>query len=514
LSPKIKSFIRYEMSRMPTTRREFLKQMGLGGAAITSLSTGGSALAWKLPKAAAQSAINPTLHLLNRITYGARPEDLERAKSIGVEAFLEEQLNPELLDDSEAEARLAELPILAMNRREASRLVSREYRCYVALTKGAVVRMVYSKRQLLERMTEFWTDHFNVPGSDFGPELVTFHRELRAKALGKFRDLLFKSAQAPAMLHYLDNYQNVAEHPNENYARELMELHTLSVDGGYGEADVKAVARAFTGWTVHDGTETGFYFDPSVHDRAKKVILGHHLPGNRGIEDGLHVLSLLADHPSTARFVCRKLCVRFVSDTPSDGLVESTAAVWMANDGEIKPVLRHIFGSDEFQAAVGQKLRRPLEFFIAALRVTGTEVHQFNILENMLSDLAQIPFGWHPPDGYPDTAKAWMSSAGLLGRWNTAMQLTHGVDSEYDQQNVMTGDLFGRMGAVSTVGELVDAVAYQVFAARLPDDMRQTFVAYAADDGDANTPVTSHLIARKLGSLYGMMLASPLFQWR
>ena len=483
----------------------------MAGGAAASLGLAGSLGAWSAASATALS--NPTLHLLNRLTYGARPTDLERVKTIGEAAFLEEQLNPETLDDSALDARLVALPILNMDRRTVSRMVEREYRTYLALTEGMVVRAVYSQRQLQERMAEFWTDHFNIPSDELGVEVVTFQRDIRANALGNFRDLLFATVQAPAMLYYLDNYLNVAEHPNENYARELMELHTLGVDGGYTEADVKEVARAFSGWTIQDGTETGFYFDPSVHDTGEKTILGHTLPAERGIEDGLHVLSILVNHPSTARYLCRKLCVRFVSDNPRDSLVEGAAAVWTANRGAIKPVLRFIFQSAEFAASTGQKFRRPLHFFIGALRATGTEIHDYYTMEAMLLDLAQVPFGWHPPNGYPDVAGAWMSTAGLLARWNTAMTLTHGAYSDVEGQKVMSAHLRERVGEVGTAGELVDAVAYQVFAARLPEDLRLTFINYLTEDGDVTALVTPRLMSRKLGSLYGLMLASPLYQW-
>lgn len=493
---------------MPVSRRDFLK---LTGAALGTVGTGFALNQAKPTPQALAAADDPVLHLLNRITWGPRPDELERAQAIGFEAYLDEQLSPDTLDDSEMETRLASLPALNMDRRTVYRL--EEHRVYMALVEGMILRAVYSKRQLLERMVEFWSDHFNIAAGDFAHELVGFqNRAIRPHALGNFRDMLFATAQSPAMLYYLDNFINVAEHPNENYARELLELHTLGVDGGYTETDVREVARAFTGWTVHDGTPTGFYFDLEVHDTGEKTVLGHRLPAGRGIEDGLHVLDIVARHPSTARFICRKLCVRFVSDNPPQSLVESAAAVWMANHGEIRPVLRHIFLSEEFRQSVGQKLRRPLDFFIGALRATGTEIHSYWVMDEMLAKLAQTPYGWGPPDGYPDTAPAWMTSSGLLARWNTALALTHTATSEADTG--MTAHLYERIGEPTTVGELVDAVARQVFAAPLPAEARGPFIAFAADDGGPDTPVTHHLLSRKLSSLFALMLASVLYQWR
>jgi uncharacterized protein (DUF1800 family) len=494
---------------MELSRRHFLKATGavalIGAVPLDMMQ----ALAAPPEQAAAWGE---NLHFLNRISYGARPEDMERINAIGIEAYLEEQLDPAALDDSAADAILAKIAILNMDRHETYRLTDPEYRTWMALVEGMVLRAVHTKRQLHERMVEFWLDHFNIPADELGTDLVIYHREIvRRHALGNFRDLAFSTAQSPAMLYYLDNYLSVAEHPNENYARELMELHTLGVDGGYTEDDVKAVARALTGWTVNNATETGFYFDPTVHDTLQKDILGHHLPPNRGIEDGLHVLSILVNHESTARFVSRKLCVRFVSDNPPPALVESAAQVWMANDGEIKPVLRHIFTSDEFRQSAGQKLRRPLEFFIAALRATGTQFREFWIMDELLQDLAQRPYGWAPPNGYPDAAGAWTNSAGLLARWNTAMTLTHSAVSEEDTG--MTTELYERIGHPDTVGGLVDAISTQVFAVPLPADLRATFVDYASDGAGESLELSNRLLAQKVGTLYGLMIASPLFQW-
>ncbi len=493
---------------MQVSRRTFLK---LSGAALL----GNAAGRWAPPPEAHVRAVaaNPIWHLLNRITWGVRPEELARAEAIGYEAYLDEQLHPETIDDAEAEERLRALPVLWMDRRALYGLEDREWRCYQALVRGMVVRAVYSKRQLLERMVDFWADHLNVAGDDFLPDRVIYDREvLRKHALGKFRDLILASAKSPAMLMYLDNYISEAQHPNENYARELLELHTLGVEGGYTETDVKEVARAFTGWTVHDGTPSGFYFDPEMHDDGEKHVLGHTLPAGRGIEDGLHVISLAVNHPSTARFLSRKLCIRFVSDNPPQSLVESTAALWQQTDGDIRQVLRHILTSQEFLQSAGQKLRRPLDFFVGALRATGTQISDFDEMEEMLSALGQVPYGWLPPDGYPDQAERWMSTGGLVARWNVAAHLTHRAYS-HAWDNHPT-ELHTRVGQPQTVGELVDAVARQVFGAPPEAQTRALFVRFAADGAGAETPVTRHLLARKLASLYQLMLSSPSYQWR
>jgi uncharacterized protein (DUF1800 family) len=458
---------------------------------------------------------DPILHLLQRTTWGVRPDEVAHAREIGYEAYLDEQLNPEQIDDGEADGRLRNIPILNMDRHAVHRLKDSEYRSFRALTEGMIMRAVTSKQQLLERMVEFWADHFNVSGDDFTQEMVVYQREaIRANALGKFRDLLFATAKSPAMLYYLDNYINVAEAPNENYARELMELHTLGVDGGYTESDVKEVARAFTGWTVHNGTRSGFYFDPYEHDNDPKVVLSHRLPGGRGLEDGLHVLNILTEHPATARYLCTKLCVRFVSDNPPASLIDSLTAVWQQSGGDIKTVLRALFMSSEFQNSVGQKFKRPLDFFIGALRATGTQIREWWVLEEMVMQLGQPPYGWGPPNGYPDVAGAWQNTGGLLARWNIAMALTHGAYEDIYGDYTLTTKLHERIGQPATAVQLVDAVATQIFGTPLGKDAQAQFIDYLTDGGGRETAVTPHLLARKLASLYGLMLASPHFQWR
>lgn len=497
---------------MNRSRRAFLTLAGTRAAPVAAPPA--------LDTARAGISDDPHYHLLSRITWGVQAAELDYARTVGYAAYLEEQLHPESLDDGAAEAvadaALADFPILAMDRHTIHRLQDAEWRSYKSLARSMVVRAVHSRRQLLERMVEFWGDHFNVPAHDteYAPEVVLLQREvLRKHALGRFRDLVTGVARSPAMLYYLDNYANVKEHPNENYARELLELHTLGVDGGYTEADVKDVARAFTGWTVHDHAADGFYFDPSTHDDGPKTVLGRQLPGGRGIDDGYHVLAIVSDHPSTAAFLSHKLCMKFVSDSPPASLVASTAAVWQETRGDIRAVLRHLFMSAEFMAAAGQKFRRPLDFYIAALRATGTRIDYPWLEEELLADLGQRPFGWQPPNGYPEPAGAWMSTGGLLARWNVASRLTHGAHSEqWDDGYGVTSFLNDRVGAPATVGELVDEVATAVFGTPLPGALRQVYVDYLGQDEYA--PATTHLRAGKLASLFSLMLASPEFQWR
>lgn len=490
------------------SRRDFLKKGSLGLAAL--------GLGTQLSQVKALNKVqNDDLHFLNRVSYGARPEDLAHLKAIGKEAYLDEQLNPDRIEDELADTKLARLPVLNMDRQTIYELDNPEDRASRSLIKGFLLRGIHSRKQLLERVVEFWTDHFHVPlAFDNNPDLVQLHRAMRQHAFGDFRDLLIASAKSPAMLVYLDNAYSSKDNPNENYARELLELHTLGVDGGYSEDDVKEIAKAFTGWTLHDRTKSGFYFDGEQHDQEKKVVLGYVLPEGRGIEDGLQVLSMLAAHPSTARFICTKLCIKFVSDQPPESLVESLINVWTAEKGNIKAVLRALFLSNEFAASQDQKFRRPLDFFIAASRATGSEILDWWSLQETLEELGQAPYAWEPPNGYPEASAVWMSTNSLLSRWNVATRLTHAAHSDPNEGWGYLTDLHERIPKVKTAGELVNAVSEQVFGTVLSDETLEPFVDYASDGMGASEPATGFLVGRKVASLYGLMLSSPQFQWR
>ncbi len=464
-----------------------------------------------------RSQVSAEVHLLNRLSYGATPKSVADVRAMGITAYLDRQLDPDSIADPLMEEWLRRNPIFEMAADELARLRNGEDRINYALIKSMTQRAIYSERQLLERMVEFWADHFNVPiGGAYALNLLPFQRDvIRKHALGNFQTMLVATAKHPAMLEYLDNFTNIAGAPNENYARELMELHTLGVDGGYTEQDVVEVARAFTGWRVDWDTETEFFFDRRDHDTDAKTILGRRLPAGRGIEDGLHVLNMLAYHPQTARYICTKLARRFVSDAPPASLVNALADVWMTTQGEIKPVVRALFLSPEFAASQGQKLRRPLDFFIGSLRASGTEFKQAYVVEEKLAELDQIPYGWLPPNGYPDTAKDWISTQGMLTRWNTAMFVTHEAHSGFeDRVEGVVSHLHARHAKPATVGELVSLVSEYVFGEPLANADQQQFIAYASNNQGADTPLTTQLYAQKLASLYGMMLASPLYQWR
>jgi len=357
-----------------------------------------------------------------------------------------------LLDSFDREKRrqvLRMLPMQAMAtmpalRREAMALSQPQQFVNFELTEQKLLRAVYSNRQLQEVLVDFWMNHFNVFNGK-GPNrilLTSFERDaIRPYVFGKFKDMLLATARHPAMLYYLDNWQSQsprddlpappagARRPglNENYGREIMELHTLGVDGGYTQADVIAVARAFTGWTIYDPQRFAEYqFNPAFHDRKEKVILGHVIPAMGAEQDGVQVIDLLAHHPSTAAFISRKLAQRFVADDPPKSLVDRMAETFLKTDGDLRAVLQTLFSSTEFlsDAAWQAKVKSPLEMVVSAVRSVGGDVSDTFVLAQRIADLGEPLYGKVEPTGYPNTSEAWTNTAGVLGRINFASALT------------------------------------------------------------------------------------------
>lgn len=498
---------------MTLNRREFLKFSGL--AALTA--SGAGAISWtgtRIAHAApAASEGDQMLHVLKRLTWGVRPQDIEQIKSRGIEGYIDWQLNPEAIDDPAEPALIADYPELAMASNDLVTSTAADYEhAFRAAIWGRLYRAAYSERQLNERMVEFWNDHFNIPIPDLLVEKIIDDREvIRRHALGKFRDLLLASAQSRAMLIYLDNAYSEKEHPNENYAREVMELHTLGVDGGYTEQDVREVARTLTGWSVRDNW-MGFYFNPEAHDTGEKTILGQTFTAGRGIEDGLQLIDLLATHPSTASFISRKLVRRFVSDTPPASLVESAAAVFMQTDGDIRQVMRHILLSAEFMQSGGQKFRRPLDFVVGMLRAfhPAMTVYKPDWVAWSLEPMGQLPYHWFPPNGYPDAAPAWMSTSGLLARWNAAMWLSLASMGWYEGVSLNYAALFPQ---VDTAGALVDLVTTRFVGGTIEPADREMLSSFLTDGGSSDTPLEAWMRDDRLPTLAGLVLCSPYFQW-
>ncbi len=438
------------------------------------------------PCAAAQApaALTPrdsALHALNRLAYGPRPGEVEQVAATGVMRWIERQLDPRRIPDRRLEERERAFAILEYDADELAAIFvearrermkrQRDSTAARAPADGAaaqplrrlaaqfqqlaVVRATLSERQLLEVMADFWTNHFNVfygKGADRFLMPSYIEQTIRPRALGRFEDLLIATAQSPAMLFYLDNAQSVAPGStpprpplsasrrggqgvrlprgiNENYARELLELHTLGVDGGYTQQDVIAVARIFTGWGIErprDGA--GFAFHDWAHDRGEKQVLGVRFQAGEGMNEGIRLLRLLANHHATMHHVSGKLCERFVRDDPPDGCVDDAVAAWHHSNGDIREVLRAIFRSPDFWApqTLRAKVKTPLEFVVSALRAVGAEPDTTPRLAQVVSRLGQPLYLQPAPTGYPETQADWVNSGALLNRMNIAVALAAG----------------------------------------------------------------------------------------
>ena len=377
------------------------------------------------------------LHALDRLTFGPRPGDIAAVKKMGLDAWIDLQLHPERIPENrELEKRLQQTQSTSENSKQGNQGAPAQY------AQEKIYRAVYSNRQLQEVLVDFWFNHFNVDMSKGADRNLTpaYEREaIRPNVLGKFRDLLEATAMSPAMLFYLDNWQSVAadtaQRPNgkkqarglnENYARELMELHTLGVDGGYTQKDVTEVARCFTGWTIDRPNQAGtFSYNDRTHDKGEKVVLGVTIPAGGGKEDGEKVLDILARHPSTARFISKELAQRFVADDPPPGLIDRMAQTFEQTDGDIRAVLAAMFGSKEFfsQGAFRAKVKTPLETVVGAVRATGARVDSATAMVSQIANLGEPLYRKIEPTGYSNASAEWVNSSALLARMNFAMQL-------------------------------------------------------------------------------------------
>jgi uncharacterized protein (DUF1800 family) len=482
------------------------------------------------------------LHLLNRISFGPRPGDIERIRQVGVDRFIEQQLHPESIDDSDLETRLEVLPTQRLasaelyqfypppqvaEQRAAEKnsppVFGRPPQVIGELVQQKLVRAVSSNRQLQEVLTDFWFNHFNVFAQKEADQwfVTSYEREvIRPHALGKFRDLLLATAQSPAMLFYLDNWLSASpdskqprpprpplppnaqppkpapgatskpregvtppppgdpnaammakkegsqnppssEPPkaaappkppprkpgiNENYARELMELHTLGVDGGYTQKDVQEVARCFTGWTIDRPFQGGgFVFRPWMHDDRAKTVLGVIIPAGGGVNDGLQVIDILSRHPSTARFISKKLCQRFLSDDPPQQLVERVAQVFLKTDGDIREVIRAIVTSPEFNspASFRAKVKSPLELAASAIRAIDADTNGAPALHDWIRRMGEPLYQFAFPTGYGEDSAKWVNTGVFFNRINFAVALANNQinGTSFDPMRLVSADI-------------------------------------------------------------------------
>lgn len=406
-------------------RRNFLQAIGLASLGFTACQQA----PWLIGQAnmPATKIINwnngsqekLAIHLLKRLTYGPTSQDIEIVVEKGIKSFIDEQLNPETIVDKRTDWLVRRIDTINLKAPDIFALTAKQ--AISDLREATILRAVYSKRQLQEVMVEFWSDHFNIYSekADCAWLKVIDDREvIRKHALGKFSDLLKASATSPAMLSYLDGSSNIVNKINENYARELLELHTLGVNGGYSQTDVIEAAKALTGWKNQKTFWRGkVELETSQHDFSTKTILGKIFLANStsALED---LIELVSHHPSTAQFISKKLCQRFVSETVSQELVLEVAKRFQESDGDIKETLRVLFNSQEFLNAP-PKFKRPFTYAISLLRAINADTDGGLELQDHLENMGQLPFNWPTPDGYPDKEQHWQPQ--LLPRWNFAI---------------------------------------------------------------------------------------------
>ena len=539
------------------------------------------------------------IHLLQRATYGPRAESIDAVLSIGIDDWLDRQLRPERIDDSEVERLLTAAPAASMTLAELLRqyppgqvlqpirelvggdslpaderralrreLGEHSMRNILAdLTTARLTRAVYSERQLEEMMTAFWFDHFNVFwGKGATRSLVPDYEDnaIRPHVFGKFEDMVLATAQHPAMLFYLDNFQSMAPvtqratRPtpeqqsrrqgglNENYARELMELHTLGVNGGYTQEDVVDVARILTGWSfggagnrmdtrqARASYEDGrlvlpevdyaeayrFRFRSPLHDAGEKTVMGHYFAPGGGQQEGVELIRMLARHPSTARHIATQLATRFVADEPPEALVDHLAEVFLATSGDLREVTRALFTSDAFYHAdiAGNRVKSPLLLVASTLRLTHARMVDVRVLMEPLRSLGEAPYLAEPPTGYPETSAQWASSGAMLSRMNFATSYVtgalRGVAPDGDRLRVEIRERDGGgLTNVANVASLASPTSLasltNLAAVLLPGTDASELIAIIQDDLEANPPEdTSQGSTRALS----LILGSPEFQ--
>jgi len=459
--------------------------------------------------------------ILSRLTFGPRMVERQQTASIGLYAWIEEQLAPHSIDDTPLEWRLHGFDLLDF---DAATLASMgdllfddldPARVVLPFQQATLLRQVYSRRQLYESMVAFWSDHFNISvskGDCWFLKVVDDREVIRPNALGNFRELLRASAKSPAMLVYLDNQANLASAPNENYAREVMELHTLGVSGGYTQTDVMELARCLTGWSVKDHFWRGeFTFNPDVHDWGEKRVLGLSLPKadrpfNDRIQAGLaeteDTLDLLARHPATARRVAEKLARRFIADEPSEQVVARAAQVFLESDGDIKSVLRSVLfdGLIEMRTALPKKYKPPITFITSALRMLDAETNAGPSVIEAARRMGLAPFEWPTPDGPPDRAADWQGN--LLPRWQFALAYARD-ELEGTRLNGATRlEGYPDLSPEATIDRISPLLLGQTLPKRLTDEFG---AALRRTSGIEPAELTAVVVAGLIGS--------PAFQW-
>ena len=454
------------------------------------------------------------LAVVNRMTWGATLEEVALCQAMGGTNYLEYHLDHTAIDDSAVNTMLTD-PVYSLLYYSPDLLVGQSAsNASNTVIRAMILRGIFSKRQLYERMVEFWNDHFNIWTFDnepIGLLRVPDDRDvIRANALTNFGTILRASAHSPAMLGYLNNDVNTSLAPNENYARELMELHTLGVDGGYTQNDVINVAKCFTGWTYYSSTSGTdsyrFRFRSDRHAAGNKVVLGQNITGQTGAagqQEGEQVLDILINHPSTAQFIAKKLLKRFWGYEPPQSHINAVAAAYSSSGGDIKSMLRVVFGL-VIAKAPPLKLKRPLHLLISAVRAAqATVTSHTNFPASVQTPLVQaghLPFNWQSPDGYPDSVDYWVG--GQLPRWNVGATLMNGSSgSGYSGLSINHVPL---INGATTPAAIAEQISRSMFNGTMSAADKAAVAGYM---GPTNPNAT------KTREGIGLALASPSFQW-
>ncbi|MEM7113901.1 MAG: DUF1800 domain-containing protein [Chloroflexota bacterium] len=518
-----------------------------------------------------QSSTLPEIGIiaLNRMGYGPRPGDLAAFNALSATdqdrlyTYIDQQLDPDNITDTDFETRLAAANFATMNlslsdmwgtyhRNPSGGNTTFRRTPTHELEVLTFMRAVYSKKQLFEVLANFWHNHFSIYAWNLPEAAVymSYDRDvIRANTLGNFRTMMEAVAKSTAMLYYLDNYANKDSGPNENWARELLELHAMGAENYMGVADPATVpkdgngvavafvdedvfelTRAFTGWTVSNsktnvtiGDSGEFYYRTDWHDYGEKTFLGQTIAANQpAMADTQEALDIIASHIGTARFVCRKLVRRLVNDNPPNDLVESAAALfqaqWQASD-QLKQVVRHILRSDAFQTTWGMKMKRPFELAASALRAAEAEF-AFDLVESNTSSLisqydkiGQPLYAWHPPNGYPDVAAAWRSSTSFVMRWRYAAWATEKVDANGNHHLPINAQ---HPANLDTPNQIADYWIDRLLSRTIGSTERQKIIDFLAQDGDPNSPIdiTSNKGLKHIRTLAILIMNSPDFQWK
>lgn len=524
----------------------------------------------------AQTALPPVpmaILALNRLTFGICPGDVEAFNALGATDderllnFVTQQLNPDSIDDSEFEDRYNSAGFETLHKTHEQiyfdHIASNPYdsnddaywdwysKPAYELSDATILRAVHSKKQLVELLADFWHNHFNVYfwQDDGVPLLVSYNRDvLRKHMLGNFRQMLEGVAKHPSMLYYLNQNNSSDAGPNENFARELFELHTLGAENylgvrdpnsvekdangvaiGYVDNDVYEAARCLTGWRIDDDlgdwedgvekTGTFLYYKP-WHDRFNKLVLGRYIPADQeDLKDGHDVLDLLASHPGTARFISRKLCRRFISDIPPESVVQAAANTFLQFKDEpdqLKRVMETILLSAEFKASWGGKVKRPFEAAMSMMRALNSDFTRIPGGVNwMMGLMGQALFGRRPPDGYPDTRDAWANSMSLLYRWNLAVGLTENWMDDENTGYRIRSDVFAQTPAeIRSASSLADYWIERILNQTLPEESRNAVVAVMAQEYGWDEILPEDHVQYVLPAMVEVILMSPEFQWR